>query len=1150
MPMNPIPALAAEPPPAAVAADSLVELFARRVAATPGRSAVAVAAANGADHSITSWTWAELAAAAVAAAERLEAAGLGRGDRVVHLGRHGPDWLVIDLACLLAGVVHVPLHADASVAEHREQIAWLRPRGLAFSDGRSAAGLGAADRQARVVVTPPTGGWLKTAPPREGLDALLAARAALTDPDACSTIVLSSGTTGLAHGVLHSQRALVRNAQAVSEVFLADPRDVRLAWLPASHALARVGDLYTAIERGGCLNVVGDRARILDACRALPPTVILGVPAFFERLEAAVRAGRIDDLAQALGGEARVCVSGGAPLRERTARFFAARGIPLVEGYGLAEAGPVVALSNPRIARPGTVGPPLAGVEVRLDDRAESRGQLLVRTPSRALGILADSDAEPKPVAEWLETGDLASIDEAGHLRITGRLKDVIVLATGGKVPPVEVERALAEDDAVAQVCVVGDGLPWPVALVVPEPAAIRRAIRRLGLIVFSKRAALRHPRLLAWLARRLARRQQHLPRSWQVRRVALVGRAFDAAHGETTESLKLRRPVIARHFDDTTTAIAADSPPTWCGVVSPRAGGTARIANRPWLVPAIWQGDDGGFAAAAEVAAAPVASGVEAVLERAVIEIGRLREANELYESLPRPSEVPPIDDPPPPPRGRLTAAAEAALGEAGLWGLAVPEPFGGSAATMLDLARAITRLAGDVPTAAGTLAVHSSIGAVSAVAAFGTPEQQARHLPGLARGRPLSIFAATEADAGCDLSRVQTRLVREDGRLLLSGTKMFITGATHGRLVKLLAVHEGSPVIVLVALPAADTDRFRLRPYALHPLKHTHNAALEFDRFEVGEDDLLRPGPEGDPLGIVWHGLNRGRTTLAAQAAGTLRLLLAHAAEFAARRETWGRPIASRQLVQGRLGRIAAGIVACDAVSCWAAAAIDSAAGGEWEAIVAKVVASRCVRDAAIDALGIHGGRSFLVGHPLGDAWHDHFAVGVYEGESDLLGLALFRGLAKGHPLAGRGREASARHRAGHLLGWLAWQAGAWARSGHRDDAGILDRGLRSQARAARRGLASAALAIDRAIRRHGRGLAERQLEIGGLSAVVQDLVSVLAVAHHADASGDDSAVAAADAWCRLALARTAGRRPSPADLTAVAAVGAAATSEPGGR
>ena len=1145
--MNPLEAIAAEagradhePAAAAVVADSLAGLLAARVAATPGRAAVAVVTGDG----VTTWTWAELAAAALRVADELAAAGLEPGDRVAHLGSHTADWIVVDLACLLAGFVHVPLHADASPAEHRGQLEWLAPRGVVASGGRSATAITGG-----LVIMPPASGWLVPA----GVDQLrvavqVAARAAVIDPDACATVVLSSGTTGVPHGVLHSQRALAANARAVSDVFLPDPRDVRLAWLPASHLLARVGDLYTAIERGGCLNLVTDRKQILAACRALPPTVILGVPVFFERLEAGVRSGKLADLPTALGGEVRVCVSGGAPLRRRTAEFFAARGVPLVEGYGLAEAGPVVALSNPRIVRTGTVGPPLVGVEVRIDERPESRGQLLVKTPSRALGVLPPQGGITA-VPEWLETGDLATLDEAGHLLITGRLKDVIVLASGVKLPPAEVERALAEDEAVAQVCVVGDGLAATVALVVPEPAVIRRAIRRLGLVVFSRASALRQPRLLAWLERRFARRQRQLPRSWRVKRVVLVGRPFDAAHGEATESLKLKRQVIAEHF--ATEIAAAGAAALGQGIESRRGDPGSTHASPPagadaaCLVPALWAGGDGGFAVAAEAAAAPLATPVEAVLERAEAEIASLRADGLLYDQhAGGPGAVAPLDDPPPPPRGKFSGVAEDTLGEAGLWGLAVPEAYGGSGATMVDLTRAITRLAADVPTAAGMLAVHSSIGAVAAVATFGTPDQQARHLPGLAAGRPLSIFGATEPDAGCDLARVQSVLERREGRLLLSGTKMFITGATYGRLVKLLAVQEGRPTVVLVQLPEADTATFRLRHYPLHPLKHAHNAALEFTGFEVHEADLLAAPGAGDGMPIVWHGLNRGRTTLAAQAAGTLRLLLAHAAEYARRRQTWGRPIATRELVQGRLGRIAAAIAACDAVAAWAAAAVD-AGGGEWEAVTAKVVASTCVREAAIDALGIHGGRAFLVGHPLGDSLHDHFAVGVYEGESDLLGLALFRGLAKGHPLAARGRDASALRR---VAGWLAWRAGAWSSSRHRDDGAILDGPLRAHARAARRGLAAAALAIDRAIRRHGRSLAERHLEIGGLSARVRDFASVLAAAHHADASGDEHAVASADVWCRLALARAAGRHPSAADLSALATLGAAAAG--GGR
>ncbi|MCE9630755.1 MAG: AMP-binding protein [Planctomycetia bacterium] len=1135
-------------------ATSLVDLLGTLLAEAPDRRAIV----DGLAEDAAVWTWGDVIAAAVCLADGFAAAGLARGDRVVHLGSHAPDWIVVDLACAVAGVVHVALHADASRAEHLAQCGWLEPRGVIFSGARGVGGVTPADMAPRIAIdlspggsragfSLAAGGWRPLAAESASLRAAIDRHAAACDPGACGTILLSSGTTGVPHGVMHSQAALAANAIAAAEMFLDDPRDVRLSWLPMSHALARTGDLYTAIVRGGCLNVVRERTRVLEACRALPPTVILGVPAFFERLERGVISGRIADLRDGLGGSVRVCVSGSAPLRRRTANFFNARGVPLVEGYGLAEAGPVVALGNPRIARPGMIGPPIAGVEVRIDTRRESLGQLLVKTPSRALGILdptrtSPGARSPEPddsADEWLATGDVAAIDEAGHVQITGRLRDTLVLATGVKIPPAAVEASLAEDDAVAQVCVVSVGGSRPVALVVPEPDVLRAAIRRMGLRVVSRRHALAHPRVHEWLARRLARRQRDLPRSWRVASYVLVGRAFDAAHGEATESLKLRRDAIARHFADVIAQTVGDRAP---GVELPMTDAPAKSRESSWLADAVWCGADGGFAAAASLGAAPLPDRIEAVLDRAAREIARLRTDRLLYQPLVAAGAVAPLDDAPPAPTGVFSLRAEAALGEAGLWGLAVPEAFGGSGGSMLDLARAITRVAADVPTAAGMLSVHSSIGAVSALTGFGTAAQQARLLPDLATGRQLSIFGATEPDAGCDLGRVQATVERRSGRLLLTGTKMFITGATHGRLVKVLAVLDGRPVVVLARLPDADTATFRLRGYALHPLKHAHNAALEFTGFEITPEDVLDPGSSGDAMRIVWHGLNRGRVTLAAQAAGTLRLLLAQARDHAARRITWKQPIGSRQLIQGRLGRIAASIVACDALAAWAASAIDAGQSGEWEAITAKVVASHCVRDAAIDALGVHGGRAFLVGHPLGDSLHDHFAVTVYEGESDLLGLALFKGIAKRHPLAALGREAAAWRRAG---AWLAWRV---ATSGGRQgqDAAILDRRLRDHARAARQSLLVTARSIDRAIRRHGRSLAERQLEIGQLSADARDAVSVLAVAHHADAAGDDRVLAPADAWCRLALARLRGGRPGGDDLATVARAGARVMSD----
>jgi long-subunit acyl-CoA synthetase (AMP-forming) len=163
--MNPLEAFATDasradapstPPggmPGPLAADPLAGLFAARVAATPDRAAVAVAGEAG----VITWTWAELAAAALAAADTLAAAGLVAGDRVAHLGPHTADWLVVDLACLVGGFVHLPLHADSTAAEHRSQLAWLAPRGVVFSGGLARGGLAPSDVRGLAVVPPRAG---------------------------------------------------------------------------------------------------------------------------------------------------------------------------------------------------------------------------------------------------------------------------------------------------------------------------------------------------------------------------------------------------------------------------------------------------------------------------------------------------------------------------------------------------------------------------------------------------------------------------------------------------------------------------------------------------------------------------------------------------------------------------------------------------------------------------------------------------------------------------------------------------------------------------------------------------------------------------------------------------------------------------------
>ena len=182
-----------------------------------------------------------------------------------------------------------------------------------------------------------------------------------------------------------------------------------------------------------------------------------------------------------LGGRLRFAISGGAPLPEAVGRFFIALGVEILQGYGLTETSPVISVNRLENNEPDSVGPPLPGVQVRIgaDD------ELLARGPSVMQGYWHDPEATRALIDEagWLHTGDQARIGPRGHITITGRLKDILVLSTGEKVSPADLEQALAGlRPLVEQVMVIGDGRPYLSALVVPKPQVLARMAATLGL--------------------------------------------------------------------------------------------------------------------------------------------------------------------------------------------------------------------------------------------------------------------------------------------------------------------------------------------------------------------------------------------------------------------------------------------------------------------------------------------------------------------------------------------------------------------------------------------------------------------------------------------------------------------------------------------
>ncbi|MEO8497719.1 MAG: acyl-CoA dehydrogenase family protein, partial [Planctomycetota bacterium] len=337
--------------------------------------------------------------------------------------------------------------------------------------------------------------------------------------------------------------------------------------------------------------------------------------------------------------------------------------------------------------------------------------------------------------------------------------------------------------------------------------------------------------------------------------------------------------------------------------------------------------------------------------------------------------------------------------LAAAGYWGLLVDKEYGGTGAPFRSFARFLTRMALADPTVAGLASVHGCIGAVDPVRTFGTPEQKQRFLPGLASGERLSAFALTEPGAGSDLTALKTTAKLQGDDYVVNGEKLFITNVVPGRTIGLVCLIDDRPAVLICDLPPEEDDQFQLRKYGLHALKHTYNRGIIFNDFRVPANNLLKP-IKGSGLTIAYHGLNLGRVALCANAAGTMRLMMASMIPWAKFRKTYGEAISRRELVQRRLGRMAGMIVACDALVAWCSGLIDDGYRGEMECIVAKIFGSEMQKEAAIELfMKTHGGRSFLAGHLFGENVHEYLAPCIYEGEGEMLGMAFFKSLVKQH-------------------------------------------------------------------------------------------------------------------------------------------------------
>lgn len=439
------------------------------------------------------FTYGDVLRAARAVAGSLGRGGIGPGARVVLIGENSPEWCVAYLGIVASGAAAVPLDAELTEAElatilpHAEPGAVIASERLVPRLEALAARLPARPRLISLGKSPGSG--VEAFDDLAGGDGPPPPGAAADDP---ASILYTSGTTGDPKGVILTHRNLLANAEAVASLDVCRPDDNFLLLLPLHHAYPFMAGFLVPILAGARVTLLQTLKGpdILACMQETGVTILVGVPqlyamfhraifdqvrrrlrarwAFGTALGAAglgrtrwgVNAGRVifRSIHRRFGGRVRFLVSGGAKLEVEVARDLEALGFTMLEGYGLTETAPVVTFTRPTRRKLGSVGPPLPGVEVKIvDPDSEGVGEVTIRGPNVMPGYFKKPAATAEVFRDgWFLSGDLGYLDDEGFLFITGRAKEVIVLASGKNVYPEDVERHFLKSPYIREACLVG----------------------------------------------------------------------------------------------------------------------------------------------------------------------------------------------------------------------------------------------------------------------------------------------------------------------------------------------------------------------------------------------------------------------------------------------------------------------------------------------------------------------------------------------------------------------------------------------------------------------------------------------------------------------------------------------------------------------
>jgi long-chain acyl-CoA synthetase len=532
-----------------------------------------------------------------AVAKGLVASGVQPGDRVALMSKTRYEWTLVDFAAWTAGAVVVPIYETSSA----EQVQWILTDSGASAFVLETAAHGSTLAEVRDQLAGLKHVWQIEA---GGLDELKAAGASVSDADldaaraglhrsSVATVIYTSGTTGRPKGVqlTHDNfMALSENALAkLHSVVLAEGAST-LLFLPLAHVFARFIEVLCVMGEAR-MGHSADIKNLLDDFATFKPTFILSVPRVFEKIynsaeakataegkgkifataadtaiqySTALDGGRVglglkarhalfdrlvySKLRNAMGGQVRYAVSGGAPLGTRLGHFFRGIGVTVLEGYGLTETTAPATVNVPDRVKIGTVGAPLPGVGIRIADD----GEILIQGNNVFASYHNNDEATSAAKRDgWFHTGDIGELDEDGYLRITGRKKELLVTAGGKNVAPAGLEDRLRAHPLISQCIVVGDQKPFIGALITLDAEMYPAWAKNNGIPGVNLEQAQTNEVVLAELQRAVDEANKSVSKAESIRKFTILDGDFTEENGYLTPSLKLKRNIVMKDFHD-----------------------------------------------------------------------------------------------------------------------------------------------------------------------------------------------------------------------------------------------------------------------------------------------------------------------------------------------------------------------------------------------------------------------------------------------------------------------------------------------------------------------------------------------------------------------------------------------------------------------